>query len=85
MHACSFQWQLSSPPSQAHRRLTGLREENKDKRNERRTPEPWHRAFFFSFLFLTLCHAIRKENMPKEGTAYQLHIRVVIELEAVAC
>lgn len=34
------------PQTQARRRLTGLREENKDKRNERRTPEPWHRASF---------------------------------------
>ncbi len=62
MHACSFQWQLSSPPTQARRRLTGLREENKDKRNERRTPGPWHRAFFFPDF---QHHAACKENMLK--------------------
>uniref|UniRef100_A0A8C2E672 Family with sequence similarity 172 member A n=1 Tax=Cyprinus carpio TaxID=7962 RepID=A0A8C2E672_CYPCA len=28
---------------EARKRLTGLREENKDNRNERRTPGPWHR------------------------------------------
>ncbi|XP_051512569.1 cotranscriptional regulator FAM172A homolog isoform X2 [Myxocyprinus asiaticus] len=34
---------------EAHRRLTGLREEHKDKRNERRTPRQSQRAYFYDF------------------------------------